>query len=49
MGSQAGIVDINHAFHLYYKCRGAWRKALSDLWLIARFSFQISLYSVVND
>ena len=30
-------------------CRGAWRKALSDLWLIARFSFQISLYSVVND
>ena len=20
MGSQAGVVDINHAFHLYYKC-----------------------------
>ena len=19
-GSQAGVVDINHAFHLYYKC-----------------------------
>ena len=20
LGSQAGVVDINHAFHLYYKC-----------------------------
>ena len=20
MGSQAGVVDINHAFHLHYKC-----------------------------
>ena len=20
VGSQAGVVDINHAFHLYYKC-----------------------------
>ena len=30
-------------------CRGAWRKALSDFWYITRFSFQISLYSVVND
>ena len=30
-------------------CRGTWRKALSDFWYITRFSFQISMYSVVND
>ena len=29
--------------YIYIYCRGAWRKALSD------FSFQISLYSVVNN
>ena len=24
MGSQAGVVDINHAFHLYYNCCIMW-------------------------
>ena len=29
-------------------CTGAWKKALSDVWLSSRFSFQIALYLLVK-
>ena len=35
--------------HISQKLQGYLEKSLSDYWGITRFSFQISLYSVVND
>ena len=40
-GSQAGVVDINHAFHLFYKCC-MWIWVSVDLNLTARVSSQHS-------
>ena len=37
LGSQAGVLNINHAFHLYYKCC-RWIEFSADLNLTSRVS-----------